>query len=84
MSATMYCIRVQAHLDDDQASWFEGMKIANEPGGEATLTGPVVDQAALHGLLNQVFSLNLTLISVSRVSGAPPGQRTDEPPEDQA
>jgi hypothetical protein len=65
----MYCIRVQAHLDDDQADWFEGMTIANEPGGEATLTGPVVDQAALHGLLNRVFSLNLILISVNRLAG---------------
>jgi hypothetical protein len=80
MSATMYCIRVQAHLDDDLAGWFEGMKIANEPAGDATLTGPVVDQAALHGLLNQVFSLNLTLISVGRVGGEAAG----EPPEDQA
>jgi len=81
MSVTMYRIRVQAHLGDDQASWFEGMTIVNEPGGEATLTGRVVDQAALHGLLNRVFDLNLTLISVNRLAGGGPSTQAAFGPE---
>jgi hypothetical protein len=44
------------------------MQIADEPSGEAVITSPMLDQAALHGLLNQVFGLNLTLISVCRLA----------------
>jgi hypothetical protein len=67
MSANTYRIRVEGHLDELEAGWFEGLQIVNEPNGETTLTGPVVDQAALHGLINRVFSLNLILVSVGRV-----------------
>ena len=62
-----YQLRVQGHLEAEWEDWYGGLKIANEPNGQATLTVPVRDQAALHGVLNRVFGLNLTLISVSRV-----------------
>jgi hypothetical protein len=62
-----YQIRIKEHLDPALAAWFAPLEIANKPGGEATLTGPVADQAALHGLINKVFNRNLTLLAVNRV-----------------
>jgi hypothetical protein len=59
-------------LETEWADWFDGLAITNEPNGEATLTGPVTDQAALNGLLNKVFGLNLELISVARVPAPTP------------
>jgi hypothetical protein len=69
-----YQMRVKGHLETEWAEWFDGLTIVNEPNGEATLTGPVRDQAALNGLLNKVFGLNLELISVVRVTS--PTQET--------
>jgi hypothetical protein len=67
MPQIIYQIRVKEHLDSEWAGWFAPLVIVNEPNGEATLTGSVVDQAALHGLLNKLFSLNLTLIALAQV-----------------
>ena len=61
-----YEIRVRGNLDERWSAWFESMVIRHEEG-TTTLTGPVADQAALHGLLDKVRDLNLTLISVRRV-----------------
>ena len=69
-----YQMRVRGHLETEWAEWFDGLTIVNEPNGEATLTGLVRDQAALNGLLNKVFGLNLELISVMRVTS--PTQET--------
>ncbi len=63
----VYQIRLQGHLGPEWADWFEGMIIDLEEGGETLLTGPVVDQAALHGLLKKVRDLGMPLISVNRV-----------------
>jgi len=60
-----YRIRVRGHLDEAWADWFEGLAITNLEGGEAELSGPLPDQAALHGVLNQIGSLGLTLLSVN-------------------
>jgi len=68
-----YEIRIKGHLDDKWAGWFEGLTITREDNGETLLTGPVVDQAALHGLLRKVRDLGMPLLSVSRVR---PGQAT--------
>ena len=67
----LYEIRVRGHLDDGWAAWFGGLTIAREDNGNTLLTGAVVDQAALHGLLRKVRDLGLPLLSVSRVE---PGQ----------
>ncbi len=67
-SPTVYQIRVKGHLDDTLAGWFEGFTITNEEDGDALLAGPVQDQAALHGILNRISNLGLTLISVNAVS----------------
>jgi len=63
----IYEIRVENYLSEGWTGWFEGLTIHNEPGGETVLSGVFVDQAALFGTLTKVHSLNLTLVSVSRI-----------------
>lgn len=63
-----YRIKVKGSLDDTWAEWFEGLIISNHEDGDALLSGQLPDQAALHGILKQIGSLGLTLISVHAVS----------------
>ncbi len=63
----LYEIRIHGHLDEKWAVWFEGLTITLEDNGDTLLTGPVVDQAALHGLLRKVRDLAMPLISVNQV-----------------
>jgi len=63
-----YEIRLKGHLDDKWADWFDGLTITREDNGETRLTGPVVDQAALHGVLRKVRDLGMPLLSVTHVS----------------
>ncbi len=67
----IYQIRIQGHLDRQWTVWFAGMKITWSDYGETILTGPVVDQAALYGLLRKVRDLGLPLIAVTQL---PPRQ----------
>ena len=67
----VYEIRIKGHLDVRWADWFGGLTITLEDNGDTLLTGPVVDQAALHGLLRKVRDLGLPLLAVMRVD---PGQ----------
>jgi hypothetical protein len=61
----MVCqIRIEGHLGQQWADWFDGLSISLEDTGATLLTGPVVDQAALHGLLNKVRDLGMPLLSV--------------------
>jgi hypothetical protein len=60
-----YEIRIQGHLDMRWADWFEGLTITLEQNGNTVLTGPGIDQAALHRLLKKVRDLGMTLLSVS-------------------
>jgi hypothetical protein len=60
----IYQIRVQGHLDSQWTDWFEGMIITLEENGDTLLTGPVIDQAALYGLLKKVRDLGISLVSV--------------------
>ena len=62
-----YQIRIKGHLGDHWSDWFEGMKIPLEEAGNTLLTGPVVDDAALHGLLKKVRDLGMPVISVNRI-----------------
>ena len=62
-----YQIQVQCHVDNTLAEWFAPLQVANQPNGEATLTGPVRDQAELYGLLLKLYNLNFTLIAVQRM-----------------
>src|SRR4030066_584048 len=69
----IYEIRIKGHLDDKWADRFEGLTITLEDNGDTLLTGPVIDQAALHGLLKKVRDLGMPLVSVSPIeSGSPP------------
>jgi hypothetical protein len=61
---TLYEIRIKGHLDDRWADRFEGMTLTREGTGDTLLTGPVIDQAALHGLLRRVRDLGMPLLSV--------------------
>jgi hypothetical protein len=63
-TARIYEIRVEGHLADRWSDWFEGLTIHNDPNSETTMTGLLVDQSALFGVLNKVHDLNLVLISV--------------------
>ena len=60
-----YEIKVKGHLDPHWSEWFAGLKLTHLEGNESLLSGPLPDQAALHGLLERVRDLNLTLISVT-------------------
>jgi hypothetical protein len=67
----LYEILIEGHVDGRWAARFEGLTVTLEDNGETRLTGPVVDQAALHGLLRKVRDLGMPLVSVTRVR---PGQ----------
>jgi hypothetical protein len=67
MAPTMYCIQIQGHLAPEWSEWFDGMIVQCQPDGTTTLSGPVRDQAALHGLLRKVRDLGMPLLSVIRV-----------------
>lgn len=66
-----YEIRLQGQLDQRWSDWFEGFTLTNESDGTTTLIGPVIDQAALHGLLRRVGDLGVTLISVNVLGTSP-------------
>jgi hypothetical protein len=63
----VYQIRIKGQLDSQWTEWFEGMSISLEEDGNTLLTGLVIDQAVLHGLLKKVRDLGLTLFSVNPV-----------------
>ncbi len=63
----IYRIRLKGHLADHWTEWFDGLTITNLDNGETVLEGPVIDQAALHGMLNKIRDLGLPLLAVDRV-----------------
>jgi len=62
-----YQIRVKGYLDGCWSAWFDGLTISYDESGDTLLSGPVPDQAALHGLLAKVRDLGLPLLSVNRI-----------------
>ena len=64
----IYQIRVKGYLEEEWSDWFDGMAVAHLENGETILTGPIVDQSALFGMLFKVSTLNMTLLSVNLVS----------------
>lgn len=63
----IYQIRIKGHLDRKWAEWFSGLNIISLANGETLLTGPVLDQAALHSLLRKVRDVGLPLVAVMQV-----------------
>jgi hypothetical protein len=66
MAGARYEISVQGVLDGRWAAWFEGLQVTDD-GRQTVMSGPVADQAALHGLLNKICGLGLVLVSVRRL-----------------
>lgn len=69
--AGRYEIRIEGQLDRTWSDWFDGFTLAREGDGTTTLTGAVVDQAALHGVLARVRDLGVPLISVNALGANP-------------
>ena len=75
-----YEIRVRGRLDPRWSDWFDGLALITATDGTTTIRGPVVDQAALHGLLQRLRDLGLPLISVTPVDPVPdPQHALDDP-----
>jgi hypothetical protein len=73
MAGSLYEIVIEGHLDSGRWSrWFEGMDVEPTEDDTTTMTGPVADQSALHGLLAKVRDLGLVLVSVRRVARGSP------------
>jgi hypothetical protein len=68
MPTHTYEIRLQESLEPRWTEWFAGLMLRPAEGGGTTLCGPLPDKAALHGLLNRVYDLNLTILSVRRLT----------------
>jgi hypothetical protein len=67
----IYQIRLEGHLDRQWTDWFDGLTIMLEEKGDTLLTGPVVDQSALYGLLKKVRDLGMSLVWVIRLEPRP-------------
>lgn len=65
--AGRYEIRLNGHLDAHWTTWFDGLTVSHESDGTTVISGPITDQAALHGVLQRVRDLGLPLVSVMRV-----------------
>ncbi len=66
--AGFFEIRIKGHLSNEWSEWLEGLEVKLLDNGEMILSGPIVDQAALMGVLNKLYRLNLALLSVSEVN----------------
>jgi hypothetical protein len=64
----VYEIRIAGHLPSQWSDWFEGLAVTLEPDGTTLLSGPVIDQAALYGLLKKVRDLGMPLRSINQVA----------------
>lgn len=64
----IYQIRIKGHLGPGWADWFGGLTLTLEDNGDTLITGPVADQAALHGLLKKVRDLGMPLLSANCVN----------------
>lgn len=69
----IYAIRVQGQLGPQWAEWFDHLTITPLDNGDTLLTGPIVDQSALYGVLKKVRDLGLPLLAVNSVASEPPG-----------
>jgi hypothetical protein len=71
-----YEIKIKGHLDPRWSEWFAGLQLSQLEGNDTLLSGPLPDQAALHGLLERIRDLNITLVSVT--CGDPSTKNSDK------
>ncbi len=71
MAYDVYRIIIKGHLDSEWSDWFDGLTITLVDNGETILTGPIVDQTALHGVLIKIRDLGLPLLSLTRIEMGP-------------
>ena len=76
--AGRYEIRLTGHLDAHWAAWFDGLAVTHDGDGTTVLSGLIVDQAALHGVLQRVRDLGLPLVSVTRIEPDRPDTTDDD------
>ena len=74
-----YEIRLTGHLHERWAAWFDGLAVSHQSDGTTVISGPVADQAALHGLLHRVRDLGLPLVSVTQIETDRPDATTTNP-----
>ena len=77
--AGWYEIRLKGHLDSRWAAWFDGLSLTHDSDGTTVISGPVLDQAALHGLLQKVRDIGIPLVSVAQVDPDEPDVSTITP-----
>jgi hypothetical protein len=77
-SPMAYQIRIKGRLDQGWTDWFEGLAITEDENGDTLLSGPVVDQAALHGLLRKVRDLGVPLLSVTCIENSKGNAKGEE------
>ena len=81
--APLYEIRLKGHLGREWADWFGGMAVDLTEDGHTLLTGPVADQAALHGILKKVRDLGLPLLAVHCVAATGKGAQLTHPKKEE-
>lgn len=80
-----YELRVQGHLDDRWSDWLGSLTVRRQDDGTTVLTGPIVDQAGLHGVITRIRDLGLPLLSVQRIGpGSEHPRRKDDLNEEKA
>jgi hypothetical protein len=72
---TRYRIRIRGHLDPSWSAWFDSLTVVQADDGTTELVGPLVDQAALFGLLARLRDLGATLLLVEHLTASSPGRR---------
>jgi hypothetical protein len=77
--AGWYEIRLKGHLDSRWAAWFDGLSLTHDSDGTTVISGPVLDQAALHGLLQRVRDVGIPLVSVAQIDPDEPDVPTITP-----
>lgn len=68
VTSSFYHIRIAGQLDPSWEDWLDGLAISHMPDGTTLLSGPLIDQAAVHGVLNKIRDLGLTLLAVQQVA----------------
>jgi hypothetical protein len=74
-----YEIRVVGHLDPRWSAWFDGLALSLKDDGTTVISGPIVDQAALHGVLRRLRDVGLSLVSITQVETLPPANTPENP-----